>query len=254
MPLNRRQLSLRLLVLPAVAADPSTLLAQARFNGGPPPNLFISPCGQPFRAKRGAAYPVVDWFHQADKNGDGKIDRAEFNADAEASFHTLDQNHDGVLSPYEVNYYELRICPEVVGARVESWQDRRDPGAARLWLAQFGGGGGGGQGRAGGGNIAPGGPPPTSSGPAPNPADESNKGASPYSFFDEPEPVAAADVRFVGLISKADFLTLSNAHFDALDKDGPGYLTLDALPKTPVQRHLAREGGRRRPDGYPQSE
>jgi hypothetical protein len=246
--LTRRQMSLRLLALPAAAAVPSTPLAQVPFNGGPRPNVFISPCGQPFRAKRGAPYPVVDWFHQADKNGDGKLDRAEFNADAEAFFHTLDRNHDGFLSPYEVNYYELRICPEVVGAVVDSWQGRRDPGAARLWLAQFGGGGGG-QGRGGGGNIAPGGPPPTSSGPAPNPGDESNQGASPYSFFDEPEPVAAADVRFRGIISKDDFLTLSNAHFDALDKNGPGYLILDTLPKTPVQRRLAREGGRRRPGG-----
>jgi hypothetical protein len=242
-------MSLRLLALPAAAAVPSTPLAQAAFDGGPRPNLFISPCGQPFRAKREALYPVVDWFQQADKNGDGKLDRAEFNADAEAFFHTLDQNHDGVLSPYEVNYYELRICPEVVGAVVDSWQGRRDPGAARLWLAQFGGGGGGGQGRGGGGKIAPGGPPRSSSGPTPNPGDESRKGASPYSFFDEPEPVAAADVRFRGTITKADFLTLSNAHFDALDKNGAGYLILDTLPKTPVQRRLAREGGRKRPGG-----
>src|ERR1700758_2019732 len=139
-------MSLRLLALPAAAAVPSTPLAQALPGGGPRANVFISPCGQTFRAKPGAPYPVVDWFHQADQNGDGKLDRAGINADAEAFFRILDQNHDGFISPYEVNYYELRICPEVVGAVVDSWQGRRDPGAARLWLAQFGGGGGGGGG------------------------------------------------------------------------------------------------------------
>ena len=36
------------------------------------------------------------------------------------------------------------------------------------------------------------------------PYDASGAGASPYSFFDEPEPVTAADVHFRGLISKED--------------------------------------------------
>jgi hypothetical protein len=207
--------------------------AQAVEDYGAPENTFISPCGQPFRAKSGAPYPVVDWFHQADKNADGKLDRAEFNADAEAFFRTLDQNRDGFLSPYEVNNYELKIAPEVVGVRVEARRQDR----ARLWLAQYGGAGGGGMGGRGQ-EMSP--PPSTPSTPPPQGLGESTQGASPYSFFDEPEPVAAADLHYRGVVSKADFLTLSNAHFDTLDRQQRGFLTLDALPQTPIQRQLAR--------------
>lgn len=229
MPLTRRQLTSRLLVLPILA--PSGALAQALVNEGAPPNTFISPCGQPFRAKRGAPYPVVDWFHQVDKNNDGKIVRAEFNADAEAFFKVLDQNRDGFLSSYEVNYYELKIAPEVVGIQVEAQLRPSLRQGARLWLAQYGGPAG----------VVPDAQPSDPSKPPPDISMDQTEGASPYSFFDEPEPVSAADVSFRGIISKDDFLTLSNAHFDTLDRAGRGYLVLDTLPKTPVQRKLERE-------------
>ena len=38
--------------------------------------LFISPCGEPYRGRPGEPYPVVLWFKQADANHDGVIDRA----------------------------------------------------------------------------------------------------------------------------------------------------------------------------------
>ena len=239
MSLDRRQLTLRLLSLPILA--PSISLAQGLVEGGTP-NTFISPCGEPFRAKRGAPYPVVDWFHQVDKDNDGKIQRAEFNADAEAFFKVLDRNRDGVLSPYEVNYYELKIAPEVVGVKVQAQRLPFEREDARLWLAQFGGPGGGG--------VPPAAPPqhePSSpSSPTPDISADQTAGASPYSFFDEPEPVATADVHFRGVISKDDFITLSNTHFDTLDRAELGYLTLENLPKTPVQRTLEREARHRR--------
>jgi hypothetical protein len=235
--LSRRDLARAFLVLPGILPT----MARAQGLIGPPGNVFISPCGQPFRAKAEAPYPVVDWFKQVDKNADGKIDHAEFTADAEAFFHTLDLNHDGVLTPHEVTNYETTICPEVLGQRVEV--SRGDE--PRLWLAQFGGGQGGGQ---GGGRS--GGPPVVAAPPAQSnktPSDiESNQGASPYSFFDEPEPVAAADLRFRGVITKDEFLRLSDTHFDALDVGARGFLTLDRLPQTPAQKRLEREGRRRR--------
>ena len=230
MRLTRRQLSLRLLALPALA--PTGALAQSMVYEGPPANTFISPCGQPFRAKRDAPYPVADWFHQVDKNNDGKIDRAEFNADAEVFFKVLDQNRDGFLSPYEVNYYELKIAPEVVGIPVQAWLRPPRQQGARLWLAQYGGPAG----------VNPD-VPITGDQSAPKGPDismDQTEGASPFSFFDEPEPVAAADVHFRGIISKDDFITLSNAHFDTLNRADRGYLTLDTLPLTPIQKKLAR--------------
>lgn len=239
MPVSRRQSTLGLLAL--IAAAPRAWAKDA-----PPPaddddddlafpNVFFSPHGQPFRARASAPYPVVDWFKQADKNGDGKIDHAEFLADAEAFFKTVDRNGDGVLSRHEVSLYEHNIAPEILGGRVKV-----SAGAARLWLAQMdrpapidpGGGGDGGQ----------------------DPANEkeqldvSGQGASPFNYFDEPEPLLAADLHLDGIIRRSDFLKLAGDHFSALDFDRLGYLTLANLPKTAMQKLVEKNRrGRRRP-------
>jgi hypothetical protein len=86
MQLNRREGLWALAALPLIAArapedDPDWL-----------PNVFISPCGEPFRARPGAPYPSVDWFHQANKAKDGKLTKAELAADAQAFFDKLDVN------------------------------------------------------------------------------------------------------------------------------------------------------------------
>ncbi len=201
-------------------------------DGDGPPNVFISPCGKPFRAPMSAPYPVVDWFKQADKNGDGKLDHAEFMADTEAFFKALDLNGDGVLDSYEVAIYEHRVAPEILGYRVDvgaltpPWApyDR-----ARLWLAQ-------GQDMPGPGGGADDHEPTDH--PQKQTLDESGQGASPYGFFNAPEPVTAADFDFRGLVAKANFLKLADRHFTILDKDGVGFLTLAKLPKTLVQQEL----------------
>jgi hypothetical protein len=202
------------------------------------PNVFFSPSGQPFRAKPGAPYPVVDWFKQADKNGDGKIDHAEFLADATAFFKILDINQDGIIGSREVLYYEYKVAPEIVGmlAPAASLDLRR--GGARLWLAQMGGGGMGGA--MGSGQIDPGGDSAPSEPRQPKDIDESKNGASPFSFFDQPEPVTAADLDFNGRITLKNFLRIADARFDRLDRKQQGYLTLADLPKTPVQQALER--------------
>lgn len=227
---NRREFSLALLLAPAALATTTPQFLQAQ----PVPtavvqNVFISPCGQPFRAPAGAPYPVADWFKQADRNGDGKIDHAEFTADAEAFFKVLDLNRDGFLSPYEIAVYEGKIAPEVLGGVYQPVVSSRD---GLLWKVQMGGGPSG--------DVQPAFP------KFPAGPNEAANGASPFSFFDEPEPVAAADVRFRGVIAKADFLKLSDIHFSALDKANLGYLTLAGLPKTPMQRLLEKQGRRKR--------
>jgi len=109
------------------------------------PNMFISPCGEPFRAADGAPYPVVDWFKQADANGDDKVDRAEFRADADRFFKKLDLNGDGALTRPEILAYERKWVPEILGGTVGVGFNDTTP---RLWLAQYGpsGGMGGGMG------------------------------------------------------------------------------------------------------------
>src|SRR5579864_5788316 len=84
----------------AAAAGLTPLRARAQGDDDLPPNVFISPCGQPFRAPERAPYPVVNWFKQANKAADGKLTKAEFVADAAAFFDSLDSRHQGVLDSY----------------------------------------------------------------------------------------------------------------------------------------------------------
>jgi hypothetical protein len=196
-----------------------------------PPNVFISPCGKPFRARITEPYPVAAWFKAADKTGDGKLDRDEFVADAEAFFGELDVNGDGKLDGSDIRRYERQIAPEVLGQRVMLGAARYVPGlqGGRLWLAQT---------IQGNAPIAPQDDDPLVR--PPHDIDESGEGASPYGFFAEPEPVMAADESLNGIIKKAAFLRLAERHYDRLDSDGVGYLTLAKLPKTAIQTRVER--------------
>jgi hypothetical protein len=198
-----------------------------------PGNVFISPCGQPFRAPPGAPYPVATWFKQADKNGDGKLDHAEFMADADAFFDSLDLRHEKVLDGFDIQVYERRIAPEVLGLKVSvsaSLSPRPVRDGARLWLAQSSPEVG----------VTTSEPPDYLTPDSPHQLDETGQGASPYSFFQEPEPVTAADFDLRGFITKANFLKLADMHFHDLDTEGVGYLTLDKLPKTAAQKLAER--------------
>jgi hypothetical protein len=191
------------------------------------PNMFISPAGEPFRGKIGEPYASALWFAQADTNHDGKLDRAEFVADAAAFFKKLDSNGDGALSRYDVALYEHNICPEIIGRRVVGSRD-----GARLWLAQM-------PSRdavpiAPSGSLPPGGTPP------PPGLDETGNGASPFSFFDEPEPILTADFNVDGVITRQNFLKLADMHFTSLDPKDVGYLTLAHLPKTQIEKILLK--------------
>jgi hypothetical protein len=231
MPTRRAALACLIAAGPLLLA-PSLSLAADQDSGIP--NLFISPCGEPFRADVGAPYPVAAWFGQADANRDGKLARDEFVADADRFFKKLDLNGDGALTRGEILSYEHKWVPEILVGSVTT------VGAlpARLWLAQYGGGS---QSALSGLNA-----PINPRGdhvPAPvqrKGLDESGAGASPYSFFDEPEPILAADFNINGVISRDNFLKLADMHFTALDPDERGYLTLESLPQTTVEKLLGR--------------
>ena len=183
------------------------------------------------RGEIGAPYASALWFAQADTNKDGKLDRAEFVADAAAFFKKLDNNGDGVLSRYDVAIYEHKICPEIIGRRLVGSRDDSHDGA-RLWLAQMPSGTAA--------PIAPSGSLPPGGNPVAPGLDETGNGASPFSFFDEPEPILTADFNIDGVITRQNFLKLADMHFTSLDSKGVGYLTLATLPKTKIEKVLLK--------------
>jgi len=218
---------LALLAAGCTTPDSGDVVARDHDRGPPKPSatLFISPSGQPFRAAPGEPYPVAKWFALADKNGDGRLDRAEFRADAEAFFHTLDENHDGVVDGFEVNDYEQKIAPEISGA----------------YGSESGFGGvhrGGGQGRGGGRRGGAGGAGGPGGAGASSAADSVAvlQGAAVFGLLDEPEPVSATDLNLDGRITLSEFLTVADRRFDLLDAKHLGYLTLADLPKTAAQK------------------
>jgi hypothetical protein len=186
----------------------------------PAATLFISPSGQPFRAAAGQPYPVVVWFAPADSNHDGRIDRAEFRADAEAFFRILDTNHDGVIDPFEMQAYENQVVPETLGAF-------RVPEGGEGSVGEPPGLMGGHRGGARRGLFGLGPRPPDD----PDAVSVSN-GAAPFALIADPEPLAAADLAMDGHITLAEFMTVTDRRFDRLDKKGLDYLTLADLPKT----------------------
>ncbi len=199
------------------------------------PNVFISPAGKPYRAAAGDPYPVAAWFAAADADHDGRLTLSEFRQDAEAFFHELDTNHDGLIDGFEGQAYEQKVAPEIL-PRVEglaagegmdlSLGGGRDRGGGQPVI-----GSNGAARRAGAGRQAAG--------------DHITQGAGLFSLLNEPEPVTAADTSFDGKITLKEFLAAADRRFAALDTKGQGYLTLAGLPKTPVQEAMEREAARR---------
>jgi Ca2+-binding EF-hand superfamily protein len=232
--------------LAACASDEAPGRREGGESRGPPParpSLFVSPAGEPFRAGPGEPYPVAVWFKAADADGDGKLTREEFVADAARFFQTLDANHDGVIDGLELKAYETMVVPEITQerpvqparAQTAGGSTFGGQGGGRGRRRGGGGGGGGGQGGPGQGGFGGGGVPQA-------------EGAAPYGLLGEREPVADADLDINSRITLANFKTKAAQRFTTLDMDGKGYLRLEELPKTQAQQG-GRRGRRQRPPG-----
>ncbi|HVE01381.1 MAG TPA: EF-hand domain-containing protein [Sphingomicrobium sp.] len=213
---------LSVLVLPLlVSAAQSTAAPEGPIVvTGHPWAPFISPMGEPFRARSTSDDTLAMWFVNADRNHDGYLTSDELQADAERFFAKLDSNHDGEIDPDELVQYEWEVAPEIqVNSR---WKrDRRDaqqPTPAKSesehkpahhgreekerW-ANIGWHGGG-----------------------PNDVLE---GAARYALLNIPEPVAAADADFNRGVSLAEFRQAAQARFLLLDRNRQGKVSLADL-------------------------
>lgn len=195
---------------------------------------FISPMGEPFRARSATDDTLADWFNKADRNHDGVLTADEMVADAERFFATLDTNHDGQIDPEELSNYEYEIAPDI---QVMSRTKR-----------------------------APGQPAPVVKAESPDdlPVDRPQhrrpgrgdqmdaglgigsdlQGAARYGLLNMPEPVAAADADFDRAVTIEEFRAAAIARFQLLDKARTGKLTLaelEAMPHAPsTDKHQRR--------------
>ncbi len=215
-----------LLSLAACLGLPMTAAAQgpdgAFMVPGQSLNIFISPSGQPFRAKAGEPYPVAAWFAQADTDHDGKISQAEFEADAMKFFAMVDVNHDGFLTSPENTRYETQIAPEITHTdpRIAQPHNYRDED-----------------------NTDPTGDPTRGR------YQVSIQGASQYALLDDPQPMRSPDSNFDFRVSQAEWLARTDKRFTQLDANDDGFLTLDELPKTPAQAAMEEPTGKKAKKG-----
>ena len=194
----------------AAAAQPEAAPIMVRGYAWAP---FISPMGEPFRAKSTSDNTLAMWFYQADRNRDGLLTRNEMQADADRFFATLDLNHDDEIDPDELANYEWEVAPEI---QVNSkWRrSRGDPLPTKVenknkrakreqdWTNVGWHGGG---------------------------SNDLLEGAARYSLLNMPQPVAAADADFNRGISLTEFRHAAAQRFGMLDTKGAGALNLAEL-------------------------
>jgi Ca2+-binding EF-hand superfamily protein len=169
---------------------------------------FISPMGEPFRARSPADDTLARWFRKADRNHDELLTLDEMQADADRFFATLDADHNGEIEPEELIHYEWEIAPDiqVMSKRLpppgeanashpksEAGEDELDQTRGRQHRPERGDG---------------------------------LQGAARYALLNIPEPVAAADTNFDRGISLAEFRRAAIFRFQLLDLNRQGSLTL----------------------------
>lgn len=194
---------------PGSAPRNETIVVTGR--GGVP---FISPMGEPIRARTPNEDTLARWFNQVDRNRDGFLTPDELVADAERYFDILDTNHDGQIDPDELVHYEWTIAPEIqVNSRLRR---ALAPGEAPPKAERDDSGDERGERRDARNRKR-----------ADN--DHGLQGAARYALLNLPEPVAAADADLNRAISLQEFRQAAIERFQLLDKKHQGRLALQDL-------------------------
>ena len=217
-------------VLPLLAAaQPSLPSSQPITVTGHAWAPFISPMGEPFRARSEADDTLGRWFSQADRNADRLLTLDEMTADAARFFAELDTNHDREIDPDEIAHYEWEVAPDiqVMSPRRRVQGDLRPPDkqvglegrrdskrsrrAERIEAEQLGIGG-------------------------------ALQGAARYGLLNIPQPVAAADTDFDRGVTLEEFTRAAALRFQLLDRAEQRALN---LPQLQSIRSAALADGRR---------
>ena len=214
-----------LLVLLVAAAPPSKVPIVVKGHAWAP---FISPMGEPFRARTAEDDTLTKWFVQADGNRDGMLTGGEMLADADRFFATLDTNHDRQIDPDELVEYEWEIAPDI---QVMS-RTRPAPGHSMLGASDR---------NREHRHLDH----PLADDDQASHVPGALQGAARYGLLNLPEPVAAADADLNRSISFAEFRQAAIARFQLLDGSGAGQLTLAQLqalrPVLRTDRHRSAD-------------
>jgi Ca2+-binding EF-hand superfamily protein len=185
---------------------------------------FISPMGEPFRAKGAGENTLAKWFVQADRDADGALTAAEMQADAERFFATLDTDHDGQIDPDELVHYEWEVAPDI---QVMS-RTRPDPAQASASPQERGKQG--------------------DRKPRFRDGDSHGfQGAARYALLNMPEPVAAADANLDRSITLDEFRKAAMQRFALLDQERRGTVSLAQLQSL-LPGVNGRQAGKRKDD------
>lgn len=188
------------LVCAACASAPDIPLPRAGY--------FISPHGEPFRFDRGES-GVARWFALADADEDGRLTRAEFDADAQRYFGDVDADANGLATSAEVSALRSRLAPqlEAMLAYLPAPQPDDDARSTRrpTW-------------RPGTGFLTP-----------QRRGGEGGDAIGVVTLLNEREPVLASDADFNRRVTAEEFAAASEDRFAILDADGDGALTLTEL-------------------------
>ncbi len=158
---------------------------------------FISPMGEPFNSQDSLS-GAEHWFAQADANGDGRLTKAEFRADAERFFALVDTDHNGDIGPDEITHYETVIAPEI---QVTSTYGDYSKATT------------------------------DSDGKMVDPPYPTRLGAGRFGYLASPEPIVAADINMDRGVTRAEFQQAADRRFKLLDTNGDGAITRAELPR-----------------------